>query len=126
MFQTTAQSSEVILRRLKISYTLYCLFDMTVAQLIRSARLEAGLSQAALARRLGTSQPAVARLEREGANPRVETLRRVMEANGRELRLTAEPTTKKPRARGATRAGSAERLEQLENVVAELDALRGR
>lgn len=95
---------------------------MTVAQLIRTARLEAGLSQAELAARLGTTQPAVARLERAGANPRVKTLSRVMEATGTSATLTLGAADSQPV--GAVRAGSARRLEELEHMVAELDALK--
>ncbi|MBA2505434.1 MAG: helix-turn-helix transcriptional regulator [Thermoleophilaceae bacterium] len=96
---------------------------MTVAQLIRAARVEAGLSQAELAERLGTTQPAVARLEREGANPRLNTLHKVMDAT--EMRLTIEVRPGgAPRNRGAKREGSAQRLADLEHMVAELDALR--
>jgi transcriptional regulator with XRE-family HTH domain len=60
---------------------------MEASQLIRAVRLEAGLTQAELARRVGTSQAAVARLERGGANPRVSTLARVVAATGQQLEL---------------------------------------
>ena len=63
----------------------------TPAVLIRDARRSAGLTQAALAARLGTTQSAVARLETEGANPRVETLARALSACDRELDLRARP-----------------------------------
>jgi transcriptional regulator with XRE-family HTH domain len=53
------------------------------------ARLDAGLTQAQLAARLGFTQPAVARLERHDANPTVATLDRALRAIGR--RLTSEP-----------------------------------
>jgi transcriptional regulator with XRE-family HTH domain len=59
--------------------------------LVREARLNAGLTQAALAARLGATQAAVARLERPGANPTVETLDRVMKAMGHRLELSARP-----------------------------------
>lgn len=59
--------------------------------LMRDARRSAGLSQAALAARLGTTQSAVARLEADGANPRVETLTRALAACGRDLGLDARP-----------------------------------
>jgi transcriptional regulator with XRE-family HTH domain len=61
------------------------------ATLLREARHSAGLSQAALASRLGTTQSAVARLEAEGANPRVETIARALAACGRQLELAARP-----------------------------------
>lgn len=45
--------------------------------LLRRARAEEGLTQAALAQRLGMSTEAVRRLERSGSNPTLETLDRV-------------------------------------------------
>lgn len=62
---------------------------MTPAVLLRTARREAGLTQAELARRLGTTQSAVARMERPGANPTVAWLDRALAAAGRRLELGA-------------------------------------
>jgi transcriptional regulator with XRE-family HTH domain len=59
--------------------------------LVREARRSAGLSQAELAAMLGTTQSAISRLERRGANPRVETLARVLSACGQELAFDARP-----------------------------------
>lgn len=59
------------------------------AALIRKARNEAGLSQAELGRRLGMSQAAIAKLERSGSNPTVDTLDDVLWATGRRLELGA-------------------------------------
>lgn len=64
---------------------------MTAGALIRSAREAQGLSQAALARRLGTSQPAVARLESTRSNPTILTLRRALAALGQDLELASAP-----------------------------------
>lgn len=47
------------------------------------------MTQAELARRLRTSQAAVARLERTGANPTVATLRKALAATGRDLELSS-------------------------------------
>jgi transcriptional regulator with XRE-family HTH domain len=58
--------------------------------LVRQMRLAAGLSQRALARRAGTSQPAVARYERAAATPSWETLQRLAAACGQRLRISAE------------------------------------
>ena len=45
------------------------------------AREKTGISQAELARRIGTKQPAIARLERGGfANATVDTLRKIADA----------------------------------------------
>ncbi|HEX8857137.1 MAG TPA: helix-turn-helix transcriptional regulator [Thermoleophilaceae bacterium] len=64
---------------------------MTAASLIRSARRKAGLSQAELAARLGTTQSAVARLESERSNPRLSTLEQALAAAGRRLELKSAP-----------------------------------
>ncbi len=58
--------------------------------LVRELRLAAGLSQRALARRAGTSQPAVARYERGAATPSWKTLQRLAAACGQRVRLSAE------------------------------------
>lgn len=58
--------------------------------LVRELRLAAGLSQRALARRAGTSQPAVARYERGAATPSWETLQRLAGACGQRVRISAE------------------------------------
>lgn len=57
--------------------------------LIREARTAAGLTQAQLAARAGMAQPTIARLERPGSNPTVETLDRVLRATGHRLELGA-------------------------------------
>lgn len=59
--------------------------------MLKDARTQAGLTQAELASRLGVSQAAVAKFERSGANPTVETLDRVLWATGRRLTLDAPP-----------------------------------
>ena len=60
-------------------------------ELLRNARGAAGLTQAEVARRMGTSQPVVARLERPGANPRFATLERAMRATGHRLDVARAP-----------------------------------
>lgn len=67
--------------------------------LIREARRRADLTQAELARRVGTSQPAIARYERARAMPDLDTLHRIVEACGFELRLElAEPDAQRAAA----------------------------
>lgn len=66
---------------------------MSPGTIIRTARREAGLSQAQLAERLATTQSAVARLERPDSNPRIETLEAALRAAGRRLTLEAAPAT---------------------------------
>jgi len=58
--------------------------------LIRQARLAAGLTQAELARRIRTTQSVVSRWERGGDEPRLSTLDRILRACGRRLSLTVE------------------------------------
>ena len=57
----------------------------SAASIVRDARHAAGLTQAELARRMGTTQSAVARLEAKGANPRLQTLEKAVRATGRNL-----------------------------------------
>ena len=61
------------------------------AATVRAARLAAGLTQAALADRLGKSQASVAALERPGANPTLQSLQGTMHATGHRLELRAVP-----------------------------------
>jgi transcriptional regulator with XRE-family HTH domain len=61
------------------------------SELLKTARRAAGLTQADLARALGTTQAAVARLERTGSNPTVKTLDRALHAAGHRLELGATP-----------------------------------
>jgi transcriptional regulator with XRE-family HTH domain len=65
--------------------------SIRASDLIRTARRAAGLTQAELARALGTTQAAVARLERTGANPTIKTLERALQATGHRLELGASP-----------------------------------
>jgi transcriptional regulator with XRE-family HTH domain len=60
---------------------------MTPGSMIRQAREAEGLTQAALARRLGITQPAIARLEAAGDEVTVATLQRALNAMGRALVL---------------------------------------
>ena len=58
---------------------------MLSADLLREARLRAGLTQAELARRSGRQQSAIARWERGRSAPSFETLRELIRACGLEL-----------------------------------------
>jgi hypothetical protein len=60
---------------------------MTAAQIIREARLRAGLTQSELAARLGRERAQVARWEVGGQEPSFENLRSVVEACGFVLRI---------------------------------------
>jgi transcriptional regulator with XRE-family HTH domain len=86
---------------------------MTPGDLIRTTRTRRGLSQARLARRVGTQQSAISRLEADEVSPSVETLDLLMRAMGESLRLTAAPPEREydPAHRRATAARPpAERL----------------
>lgn len=60
-------------------------------RVVRDARRDGHLTQRDLADRIGTSQSAIASLERGDANPTVETLVRCAEAAGFSLHLVIEP-----------------------------------
>jgi transcriptional regulator with XRE-family HTH domain len=65
---------------------------VTSGQLIRAARLKAGLTQAELADRLQRDRAQIARWETDGQEPSFSNLRAVIEACGYTLRLEiAEP-----------------------------------
>lgn len=64
---------------------------MTAAELVRQTRLDVGLDQAALARRAGTTQTYVSRVERGAVSPSHRTLERLVHAMGRSLTLSAPP-----------------------------------
>ncbi|MCK9918959.1 helix-turn-helix transcriptional regulator [Microbacteriaceae bacterium K1510] len=68
--------------------------------LLIAARARAGLSQAELAKRMKTTQSAIARLESGRATPSTRTLQRYAEATGHRLKITFEPLEK-----GRKRAG---------------------
>jgi transcriptional regulator with XRE-family HTH domain len=57
--------------------------------LIREARRRAGLTQAELARRAGTSQPVVSAYEHGRRDPSVGTLARLIAATGERLEISA-------------------------------------
>jgi transcriptional regulator with XRE-family HTH domain len=94
--------------------------------LIREARRRAGFTQAELAKRVGTSQPAIARYERARSMPDLATLHRIVEKCGLELRLElAEPDSQREAAaRIADERTPEERLEANTSQVELIYALR--
>jgi transcriptional regulator with XRE-family HTH domain len=64
---------------------------MTIGQSLRQARTAAGLSQSELARRLGTTQSAVARAENDGIEPSIGYIRRVSAATGQPITVRIVP-----------------------------------
>lgn len=64
---------------------------MNPGQLIRETRIRHGLSQQRLARRVGSHQSAISRLEAEEVSPTIETLELLMRAMGERLKLGGAP-----------------------------------
>ncbi len=60
---------------------------------VRAIRIGLGMTQAELARKAGTSQSAIARLELGQIEPRIHTLRRVGDALGARLLVELQPGT---------------------------------
>jgi transcriptional regulator with XRE-family HTH domain len=67
------------------------MIDMIAWALLREARRRAGLTQRELADRAGTSQAAVARIERGRQSPSLETLQRLVRACDLDLRFHLAP-----------------------------------
>lgn len=66
-------------------------YGVSFGQLLRQARRDRGLDQTALARRAGTTQTYISRLERDDVSPSARTMERLMHALGMELVLGARP-----------------------------------
>jgi predicted nucleotidyltransferase/DNA-binding XRE family transcriptional regulator len=80
------------------------------AQVLRAARLAAGLSQPELARRAGVAQSVISTYESGKREPSVPTLRRLVEATGHHLTLDVERTDSS--VRGLPNSALARRLRQ--------------
>jgi ribosome-binding protein aMBF1 (putative translation factor) len=65
--------------------------EFTWANAVIEARTRAGLTQEELARKMGTTQPVVARLESGRARPSMRTLERLARATGSRLLIGFEP-----------------------------------
>lgn len=90
-----------------------------VARLVILMRTRAGISQEELARRVGTSKSAIARLETGRHQPTVETLRRVAEAFGTRLVIEFEDAPSERTRRPQERHAMSERLDSGERQVAD-------
>ncbi|HWC87643.1 MAG TPA: helix-turn-helix domain-containing protein [Solirubrobacteraceae bacterium] len=104
---------------------------MIAGPLIRHARHEAGLTQAELAERLCTTQSAIARLEGDGANPRLSTVTRALDACGRDVVLESRPrrsSIDETLVAGRLRLTPEQRIKSFEHAYAETReiALAGR
>lgn len=60
-----------------------------VAELVYAMRAQAAITQAELARRIGTTQSSIARVEGGGSLPSIDMLARIARATGATLRLVA-------------------------------------
>jgi len=69
-------------------------FSLTAAMI--EARSRAGMTQEQVARRMTTTQAAIARLESRGSKPSTSTLRRYARATGSRLRISFEPEAAQP------------------------------
>ena len=65
--------------------------EFVLASAVMNVRSRAGLTQEGLARRMGTTQPVVARLESGRTRPSMRTLQRLAEATGSRLLISFEP-----------------------------------
>ncbi len=72
--------------------------EFALASAVIDVRNRAGLTQEGLARKMGTTQPAVARLESGRTRPSMRTLERVAKATGSRLLIQFEPRERKSRA----------------------------
>jgi ribosome-binding protein aMBF1 (putative translation factor) len=65
--------------------------EFALIEAMVQARAHAHLTQAQLARRMGTTQAVIARLESGRTKPSTRTLERLAEATGMRLRISFEP-----------------------------------
>lgn len=65
--------------------------EFALARAVIAARNRVGLTQAQLARKMGTTQPVVARLEGGRVRPSMRTLERLANATGSRLLISFEP-----------------------------------
>jgi transcriptional regulator with XRE-family HTH domain len=82
---------------------------MDIADIVKRARRSADITQAELARRAGTSQPAVAAYEKGARAPSVETLQRLVSACECDLELSVRPHVRR----------GAESLEEIAQIMRE-------
>ncbi len=67
--------------------------EFALVDALIEARVKAGLTQAQVAQRMGTTQAVVARLEGGRARPSTRTLERFAKATGTSLKISFEPET---------------------------------
>jgi ribosome-binding protein aMBF1 (putative translation factor) len=70
--------------------------EFSLAAAMIEARSRAGMTQEQVARRMKTTQAAIARLEGSGSRPSTRTLERYAKATGSRLRISFEPEAARP------------------------------
>jgi len=93
----------------------------SAAEILLQARTRAGLSQRALARRAGTAQSVIARIEQGRTSPTWETLQRLLAALGLEVNAQLEPrvvvgSQMLAEVPGILRMTPEQRLQEVKNV----------
>ena len=93
----------------------------SAAEILLQARTRAGLSQRALARRAGTAQSVIARIEQGRTSPTWETLQRLLAALGLEVNAQLEPRVvvgshMLAEVPGILRMTPEQRMEEVKNV----------
>lgn len=91
-------------------------YPIHAGELIRQARKTAGLTQAGLAARAGTTQSAVSRWERGHDEPRLSTLSSLLNACDLRLVLTAEPDVDRAQLRQQLALTPEQRLASVVNL----------
>lgn len=87
--KTYKQLKKELLQDKKIRYTYEKLGpEFAVIEMIIKKRMEKGLSQKELARKIGTKQSAISRLESGAYNPSLSLLQKVGEALGAKLKIS--------------------------------------
>lgn len=100
---------------------------MMGSDLIREARLRAGLTQAQLAERSGTAQPGIARWESGRTSPSLEDVRRLVRLCGFELEVAIVPydDSDLAQAERLRELSPQQRAERHRRVIRQLAASRG-
>lgn len=99
---------------------------MIGGELVREARKRAGLTQAQLATRSGTTQSAIARLESGRISPSLEQVQRLLERCGFQLIVELAPYDDSDivQAEANLRLTPDERIARMESWVTQMDELR--
>ena len=101
--------------------------DGNLGELIREARRRAGMSQAELAAKVGTTQSAVSRWERGHETPRADTLVEILRACGFEADIVGrprDPSIDRSQIRNALHMTPEQRLQSSVNVSRMLASAR--